>query len=113
MDGSGAVVIGVTGTARPFDRFINGLAEYARRHPDVPVWVQHGRSALREPLRGAAFIPREELLRRLAQADVVITHGGSGILLDALSLGHLPIVMPRLRRYREHVNDHQVEICAA
>jgi UDP-N-acetylglucosamine transferase subunit ALG13 len=52
-------------------------------------------------------------LRRLEEAEIVVTHGGSGALLDALTLGHRPIVMPRLRRYQEHVNDHQVELCEA
>lgn len=107
------MIVAITGTAQPFNRFIEALSEYAREHPDCPVWVQYGRAALKPPLQGAAFVPRDELLRRLAGAKVVVTHGGCGSLIDALSLRHVPIVMPRLQRYREHVNDHQAELCEA
>ncbi len=34
----------------------------------------------------------------------------SNSLLEALSLGHRPIILPRLAEHGEHVDDHQVEL---
>jgi len=43
-------------------------------------------------------------------ADVLVTHGGAGSILNGLSRGKPVVSMPRLARYDEHVNDHQVEL---
>jgi len=46
--------------------------------------------------------------KRLREASSVISHAGMGTITMALK-NHKPLlVMPRLKRYREHVNDHQV-----
>jgi UDP-N-acetylglucosamine--N-acetylmuramyl-(pentapeptide) pyrophosphoryl-undecaprenol N-acetylglucosamine transferase len=57
-----------------------------------------------------ATMPAEDLHSAMAGADVIITHAGVGTCLEALSLGHRPIVLPRLAQHGEHVDDHQVEL---
>lgn len=104
------MIVALTGTGPPFPRLVNALAEYARAEPDEHVWVQHGTTRLQKPLQGAAFVPRQQLLARLREADVVVTHAGSGSIGDALSFGHLPVVVPRRKALNEIVNDHQVEL---
>src|SRR5262249_43281816 len=37
------------------------------------------------------------------------SHGGV-TQLSVVRLGKIPVVMPRLRKYGEHVNDHQVQL---
>lgn len=44
-------------------------------------------------------------------ARIVITHGGPASFMDALKRDKTPIVMPRLKKYGEHVNDHQDYFC--
>ena len=44
-------------------------------------------------------------------ADVMICHGGPGSIADAWARGLVPIVVPRLRRFGEVVDDHQVDFC--
>ena len=56
------------------------------------------------------LIPQEELDKLLNDADLVITHGGVGSIMSALRLGKKVIAVPRLKKYGEHVNDHQLEI---
>ena len=56
------------------------------------------------------LIPQEELDKLLKDADLVITHGGVGSIMSALRLGKKVIAVPRLKKYGEHVNDHQLEI---
>jgi UDP-N-acetylglucosamine transferase subunit ALG13 len=44
----------------------------------------------------------------MAAADVVIAQGGPATIMDARSVGQRPIVIPRLARFDEVVDDHQV-----
>ena len=42
--------------------------------------------------------------------ELLITHGGVGTILSALRKDKKVIVVPRLAKYQEHENDHQLEI---
>ena len=54
---------------------------------------------------------KEEVVAKLVdKADVIITHGGVGSIITAITKGKKVIAVPRLGKYNEHVNDHQVEI---
>lgn len=44
------------------------------------------------------------------KAEILITHGGSGNILDAISQGKPVVAVPRLSKFGEHVNDHQLQI---
>ena len=52
----------------------------------------------------------DEYNRIIKEADVVITHGGVGTILSALSFNKKIIVVPRLKKYGEHQNDHQLQV---
>ena len=58
-------------------------------------------------------MPFDELNARMREADVVVTHAGVGSVLCARQAGHVPVVVPRLHRFGEHVDDHQLELVAA
>ncbi|CYW30835.1 glycosyltransferase [Streptococcus suis] len=47
----------------------------------------------------------------MLKADIVVTHGGPASFMDAMSKGKTTIVVPRQKKYGEHVNDHQLEFC--
>ncbi len=59
------------------------------------------------------FLPMETFSERIAAARLVITHGGCGTILEAVRAGKVPVVMPRRRKYGEHVNDHQLQLATA
>lgn len=59
------------------------------------------------------FLPREECLEVQRHARVIVGHAGIGTAMDALRVGRPFIVVPRLKRYGEHMNDHQIEIAEA
>ncbi|MCI6271548.1 MAG: hypothetical protein MR601_01230 [Erysipelotrichaceae bacterium] len=44
------------------------------------------------------------------EASLIITHGGVGTIMNALSKGKKIIGAARLAKYGEHHNDHQIEI---
>ncbi len=53
-----------------------------------------------------------ELEQRINEADIIITHGGAGCIADALEKNKQVIVVPRLKKYKEHNNDHQLELAS-
>lgn len=59
------------------------------------------------------FLPREECLDIQRHARVIVGHAGIGTVIDALSVQRPFVVMPRLKRFNEHMNDHQLEIAEA
>lgn len=46
----------------------------------------------------------------IEECDLFITHGGVGNILSALKQGKKIIAVPRLSKYGEHTNDHQLQI---
>ncbi|WP_430494464.1 glycosyltransferase [Rossellomorea marisflavi] len=55
-----------------------------------------------------SLISYEEMIRYVKGSRIVITHGGPGSIMLPLAHGKTPIVVPRQRKYKEHVDDHQV-----
>ena len=56
------------------------------------------------------FIEPGKLHNLIDKSSVVITHGGVGSILDCLERDKPVIAAPRLSKYKEHTNDHQVQI---
>ena len=56
------------------------------------------------------FISPEDFEKYLNEADFVITHAGVGTIINGLNHNKKLIVIPRLKKYKEHVNDHQLQI---
>ena len=104
------MIFATVGThGQPFTRFLDALASL-----DGDVVVQYGHN---EPPAGVyvatAFLPFDELCSYMHDADVVVTHAGVGSILCARQAGHVPVVVPRLHRFGEHVDDHQTELVSA
>ena len=59
------------------------------------------------------FLFPEEMKKLINQANIIITHGGVGSIITAITKGKKVIAVPRLKKYKEHVNDHQTEIVEA
>lgn len=59
------------------------------------------------------FKPRDEVLELQRQARVIVCHAGIGSVMDALEARRPVIVVPRLKRLREHLNDHQLDLSGA
>lgn len=55
------------------------------------------------------LIPYQQMIKNVADARIVITHGGPASFIMPLQIGKTPIVVPRQNQFDEHVNDHQVE----
>lgn len=60
--------------------------------------------------RHQAFFEKEAFESVIEECDIIITHGGTGTIVDAVKRGKKTIVVPRLARYGEHVDDHQLQL---
>lgn len=56
------------------------------------------------------LIDREKFSDLISKCDVLITHGGVGSIITGLQNNKKVIVAPRLAKYDEHMNDHQLQI---
>lgn len=56
------------------------------------------------------FLDRDEFMDEMSKADIIITHGGTGAIIGALKKGKKVIAVPRLAKYGEHVDDHQLQL---
>ena len=56
------------------------------------------------------FLNRDEFESMMDKASIVITHGGTGAIISAIKDGKKVIAVPRLKKYGEHVDDHQLQL---
>jgi len=96
-----------------FDRLVNAMDAIARETGERTV-VQTGLSkAFPAHCEHFDFKPREEALDVQRQARVIVAHAGIGSIIDALLVGKPLVVVPRLREFHEHNNDHQLDLARA
>lgn len=56
------------------------------------------------------YVSKIELEKYIEKASFVITHAGVGTIFDCLKKNKKIIAVPRLSKYKEHNNDHQLQI---
>lgn len=56
------------------------------------------------------FLSKSEFENKIKKCDVLITHSGVATIIEGLKNNKKVIVVPRLSKYGEHVDDHQVQI---
>jgi len=96
---------------QPFDRLlkcIDKMVEDGQINEEVI--VQKGYTDY-EPknYKAEKLIPYEQMQKNIEDARIVITHGGPASFIAPLSIGKIPVVVPRKKDFNEHVNNHQLE----
>ncbi len=96
-----------------FNRLIKKIDQLKKDgHIKDDVFIQTGFSDyIPESCDWKKFLSYEEMIQKIKDAKIVITHGGPSSFILPLQYGKTPIVVPRMKKYDEHVNDHQVEFC--
>lgn len=95
-----------------FNRLIEELDRLVGAgHVKDSLFAQIGASTY-EPknFRFEHFMDPDAFSAKIAEADIVISHGASGSIMGALNAGKRVIAVSRLAKYGEHINDHQVGI---
>lgn len=95
---------------QPFNRLVKYVDNLKRDGIiDEEVIIQTGYSTY-EPKYciWQKLYPYQEMVKLVAEARIVITHGGPSSFIMPLQIGKTPIVVPRRFEFNEHVNNHQV-----
>ena len=96
----------------PYDRAVQWARTLAAAG-EQEWFVQYGFTPWPTPssatLTGSKMLGITELEDLMARADVVVTHGGPGLIMEARAARHLPIVIPRNPELGEHVDSHQMD----
>jgi len=101
------VVVAVGTDHHPFDRLMRWISVWPEG--EIEWFVQHGSSPCPPGARGKPLLGADELVAEMVDADAVVCHGGPGLLMDARTAGHRPVVVARRPDLGEHVDGHQVE----
>lgn len=102
-----ALIFVITGThEQQFQRLVEASDLLAAAGLDV--LVQYGYSSPPSRARGVHMLGTFELKSAVRTADIIVTHGGPGAMWEAFNDNKVPVVVPRLKRFNEHVDDHQV-----
>lgn len=59
------------------------------------------------------YIDKKQFEEFISQSTVVITHSGVGSIISAMKAKKPVVIYPRLHKYHEHVDDHQLDIAKA
>jgi len=96
---------------------MNRLVEAADKlalEVDEEVFIQVGNSTY-EPknCQYKDFVDADTYRKMIEECSVLITHSGVGSIMTAINAGKPVVVVPRLKKMKEHVDDHQKQIASA
>ena len=99
---------------KPFVRLLKDIdMQIVNGNIKEKVVVQAGYSANKYQTNNMEIfdlIDREEFTKLVNESSLLITHGGVGSILTGLKANKKIIACPRLSKYGEHINNHQVQI---
>lgn len=100
------------GSELPFDRLVMATDVWCAAHPEHHVFGQinePGSKGYRPShFEWCTFLTPDDYKKRFDDAEMIISHAGMGSIIGALSIVKQILIMPRMAKYREHRNDHQV-----
>jgi len=98
---------------KPFHRLLEAIenSEFVLQHEVI---IQSGYTSFNSTnFTSFDFCTQEEINHLINDADLLITHAGVGSITNALKREKKVIVAPRLSKYKEMKNDHQLQIMEA
>ncbi|MDF7639825.1 glycosyltransferase [Lactobacillus sp. ESL0791] len=98
---------------QPFNRLIKKIDQLKGQNKITDeVFIQIGYSTyLPKNCQYQKFVSPAKMQLLIKQASVIITHGGPSSFIEVIRQGKTPIVVPRQKKFNEHVNDHQLTFC--
>ncbi|MGQ7366497.1 glycosyltransferase [Streptococcus suis] len=96
---------------QPFNRLVEEIDRLKKEAIIIDdVFIQTGFSTyIPQFCDWKSIISYSEMEDYMTSADIIITHGGPATFMGAIAKGKKPIVVPRLEKFGEHVNNHQLE----
>jgi len=99
------------GTMYPFDRLIKSVDEAVGKSLIAEdIFAQIGHSKYKPKyIRHIVDVDRDTFIGYVKDSSAIIAHAGIGTIAMAMHYNKPLLVMPRLTRYKEHVNNHQLD----
>ena len=92
------------------DRLMKQVEKLAAEMPEEKFVVQYGNSTyIPKNCECYQFMDRDQFSQYMNESEVLVLHGGVGTIMQGLHMNKPIIVVPRLKKYGEHVDDHQLE----
>jgi len=107
------MIFAVVGTQKfQFNRLLKTLDELVENGSiEEEIIAQTGHSDYSpQNYTGRDFFSKEEFENNIEKCRLLITHSGASTITTGLKHGKPVIVVPRLEKYGEHVDNHQVQI---
>ena len=93
-----------------FDRLCKIADEYAIK-TEEEVFIQAGYTKYSPKYCSfEKFLSRENYIDKIKKSEILITHAGIRVTLDAIKYKKKLIVVPRLAKFNEHTDNHQCEL---
>ena len=99
-----------------FQRLVNIIPKIINFVPK-PITLQYGYSKIESLnisdniLLKKNFLSNDEYYHLCQKAKIIISHAGVGTIINSNLCNKRPIIVPRMQKFLEHVNDHQVDVC--
>jgi UDP-N-acetylglucosamine transferase subunit ALG13 len=103
------VIFVVTGTQAHFDRLLSIIDKWAGAQKEYSIVAQMANSEINfKNMTCFDYLEPDVFNDYFNNADVIIGHAGMGTIITALENEKKLVVFPRLVKYNEHRNDHQL-----
>lgn len=91
-----------------FERLVKEMDRIAGRIDEEVIMQIAGTKYAPQNAKHFSFAAEEELNILCREARIVVAHGGVGTVLNALQERATVVVVPRLKKYGEVIDDHQL-----
>ena len=79
-----------------------------------PIIAQCGSTEFKSPkVKSFKFIELSKFKENISKSKLIICHAGMGTMLQSIQANKFPVCIPRMAKYDEIINDHQVDIAKA
>lgn len=96
------------------NRLVEAMDKLAAKLKGEEVFIQTGNSTFKPVnCQYSQFVDSSEFKKMIEECSLLITHAGVGSIMTGINAGKPVIVVPRLKKYGEHVDDHQTQIAKA
>lgn len=101
----------VGGENLPFNRLIKAIDSGVKEgRIQGEVFIQIGYSQyIPRFCNFKMFLEYPEIIAFLERAEIVVSHAGVATTLICLNMGKIPVLFPRKLKFKEHVDDHQLD----
>ncbi|MFH1776651.1 MAG: glycosyltransferase [Candidatus Omnitrophota bacterium] len=106
------IYVTVSGCSKHFLRLLKKIDEIAAEIEEEVI-MQTGTDYVPKNAGFKKYFSRKETNQLMQKAALIVAHAGIGTIISAVKLEKPIVIVPRLKKYGEHFNDHQLEICKA